>query len=130
MCQTGYAVTIGQQYLPAVSNEGSLTIPGWKSGKSGHSKDCTRRWCGGCLPEARVYCLWRSTRWACNWRIRVIYYSWCGQVLFLYIFLFQLLTNCSRRNNKIINKQKRRPLLAVLATTVWTVLVLKKIYSK
>ena len=29
-------------------------IPGWKSGKSGHSKDCTRQWCGGCLPEAIV----------------------------------------------------------------------------
>ena len=29
-------------------------VPGWKSGKSGHSKDCTRRWCGGFLPEASV----------------------------------------------------------------------------
>ena len=29
-------------------------IPVWKSGKSEHSKDCTRWWCGGCLPEARV----------------------------------------------------------------------------
>ena len=111
---------------PLCNDQGSLTIPGWESSKSEHSKDWTRPWCGGCLLEARVYCLWRSTRWASNWCIRVTYYSWCARVLFLCKFLFILLTNCGRRNNKITNNQKRKSHLAVLATTVRTVLVQKK----
>ena len=68
---------------PHCIDQGSLMIPGWKSGKSGHSKDCIRRWCGGCLPEARVYCLWSSSRWASNFCIRVTYCSWCGQFLWV-----------------------------------------------
>ena len=36
---------------PCCIDQGSV-IPGWMSGKSGHSKDCTRRWCGGFLPES------------------------------------------------------------------------------
>ena len=46
----GNWTTVSPRWIDQVS----VTIPGWKSGKSGHSKDCTRRWCGGCLPEARV----------------------------------------------------------------------------
>ena len=38
---------------PRCIDQGSV-IPGRKSGKSEHSKDCTRRSCGGCLPEDRV----------------------------------------------------------------------------
>ena len=68
---------------PGCIDQGSLTILGWNSGKSGHSKDCTRRWCGACLLEARVYSLCSSTRWGNNWCIRVAYYSWCGQVFCL-----------------------------------------------
>ena len=83
---------------PHCMDQGSLTIPGWRSGKSGHSKDCIRRWCGGCLPEAKVYCLWSSARWASNWCIRVTSYSWCGQ------FLFVQLRQKEQQNNK---KQKR-----------------------
>ena len=82
-----------------------LTILGWKSGKSEHTKDFTRRWCGGCLPEARIYCLWGSSRWASNWCIRVTYYSWRGQFLSVCKFSFLVLTNCGRRNNKVTNKQ-------------------------
>ena len=36
------------------SDQVCVIIPGWKSAKLGQSKDCTRRWCGGCLPQARV----------------------------------------------------------------------------
>ena len=43
----------GTTVSPRCIDQGSV-IPGWKSSKSGHSKDCTRRWCGGCLPKARV----------------------------------------------------------------------------
>ena len=39
---------------PRCIDQGSVTIPGRISSKSGHSKDWTRRWSGGCLPEARV----------------------------------------------------------------------------
>ena len=38
---------------PRCIDQGSVIL-GWKSGKSGHSKDYTRQWCGGCLSEARV----------------------------------------------------------------------------
>ena len=44
---------------------------------------------------------------------------------------FLILSNCGRRNNKTTNKQKRSPLLAVLATLVRTVLVkIKNPYLK
>ena len=36
----------------------SLTIPVWKSGKSGHSKDLTKRQVGGWRHEARVHWRW------------------------------------------------------------------------
>ena len=39
---------------PHCIDQGSVILR-WKSGKSGHSKDYTRQWRGGCLPKARVY---------------------------------------------------------------------------
>ena len=98
--------------------------------KSGHSKDCTRRWCGGCLPEAES-CAYEVPPSGLITGVSgsfiivdVVRFCVCN-------FLFLILSNCDRSDKKITNKQKRSTLLAVLATSIRTVLVqIKKFYSK
>ena len=111
-------------------DQGSVTIFGWKSGKSGHSKTAPD---DGvvvvCLkPESSVYVVPPGG----------VITSVSGSLVIVDVVRvcvckssFLILSNCGRRNNKTTNKQKRSPLLAVLATLVRTVLVkIKNPYLK
>ena len=116
--------------FPRCIDQGSLTIPGWKSGKSGHLK---------IAPDdgVVVVCLKPKSNsyevppgglitGVSGWLIIVDVVRLC-----VCKSSFLILTNCGKRNNKITNKQKRSSLLAVFATTVRTVLVqIKKILIK
>ena len=115
---------------PCCIDQGSVTIFGWKSGKSGHSKTAPD---DGvvvvCLkPESSVYVVPPGG----------VITSVSGSLVIVDVVRvcvckssFLILSNCGRRNNKTTNKQKRSPLLAVLATLVRTVLVkIKNPYLK
>ena len=125
MRQTGYAVAIGRQYLPAVSTKVALFLGGSPGNQDTQRIALDDGVVVVCLkPESRAYVISAgrvitgvSGSLAIVDAVRVCVYK-C---------LFLILTNCGRRNNKIPNKQKRSSLLAVLATLVRTVLVKIKI---
>ena len=125
MCQTGYAVAIGRQYLPTVWTKVLFSL-----GESLVNQDTQRIVPDDgvvlvCLkPESSAYVIPPGG----------VITSVSGSLVIVDVVRvcvckssFLILTNCGRRNNKITNKQKRSSLLAVLATLVHTVLVKIKI---
>ena len=125
MCQMGYAAAIGRQYLPAVSTKILLS-----PGENLVNQDTQRIAADNGVV---VVCLKPESR-ACEVPPCALITGVSGLLVIVNVVrfwvrksLFLILTNCGRKNSKITNKQKRSPLLAVLATLVHTVLVKIKI---
>ena len=124
LCQMGYAVAVGWQYLPALFTR----VPEWFPGEIRTLKG---------LHQAMV---WWFSAWSTAYEVPRggLIPSVSGLLIIVdgvrfcvCKSLFLILINCGRSDNKTTNKQKRSTLLAGLATWMGSVLVLiKKSYSK